>query len=265
MKNAIEIEPLTGASGTGAIYQRLPEVEDQIREALQLDRDSLLHRLRVSDFTDRAFVKNEALVFFIRYYRKVGDDDLVNSLTTIMIERLTRPINKRIQLIRPNLIDECRDEAITNVFRPIIDLDRDSSDFAQVRFWPWFNFRVGEAIEKYSRAAKKDAVSDSMTREPDEEKFDLPGEYSGFEIGELTPDEQRLAIDTVMKTLSAADQELFVMRHYWEWEIENQNDSIPTISKHFGVSSRMIQYRLKRIEAKLAEWRAERGISDDTK
>jgi len=264
VKNAVEIEHLTGTAGTGAVYQRLPEVEDQIREVLQVDRDELVVRLKISDYKDRAFVKNEAMVFLIRYYRKIGDDDLVNSLATILIERLAWPINKRIQLIRPNLIDECRDEAISNVFRPIIDLDRNSADFAQVRFWLWFDYRVGEAIEKYSRTGKRDAVSDSITPENDEDAFDLAGEASGFGIGELTPGEQRLANDAVLKTLSADDQQLYVMRHLWEWEIENQNDSIPTISKHFGVSSRTIHSRLKRIGQKLAEWKAERGISDDT-
>ncbi|MGE3466557.1 MAG: hypothetical protein AB7J13_06455 [Pyrinomonadaceae bacterium] len=260
MKNAVEVEPLTRKSKTGAVYQRRPEVEVQIREALQLDRENLISRLKISDFRDRAFMKNEAVVFLIRYHRKIGDDDLVNSLVTILIERLTRPINKRIQLIRPNLIDECRDEAISNVFRPLIDLERNSADFAQVRFWVWFDNRVVDAIEKYSRTAKKDAVSDSITRESDEDQFDLPGEVSGFEIGELTATEQKLANETVLKTLCADDQQLYVMRYLWEWEIENQNDSIPTISRHFGVSSRTIRSRLKRIELKLAEWKAERGI-----
>lgn len=47
------------------------------------------------------------------------------------------------------------------------------------------------------------------------------------------------------------------MRFSEDWPIEDRDPMVPTISRHFNHSSRMIRYWLKEAEAALERWREE--------
>lgn len=258
MKQEIEVEPLTRTTRAGEVLKRRPEVEEQIREILELEPDALISRLKVG-FKDPAFVKHEAVVFLIRKYRKAGDDHLVNDLTTILIARLTHPIEKRIGFIAANLKDECRDEVITNVFRPILDISHDRADYAQVSFWPWFENRVADAVDKYFRIQKKEADTESLTREDKDGEDEVPASGYNFRVGDISNEEHSALVKDALSLLKDNEREAFLLRHYWGLEIQNRDSSVLTISKHFGVTPRTIRNWLNSAEEKIARWRDHRG------
>lgn len=258
MKQETEVEPLTRITRAGEALKRRPEVEQQLREVLGLDGDALRERLAQRDFGDPSYVKNECLVFMIRFRQKQGDEGAVNELATALKERLTRPIEKRLIPVAKNVRAECRDEAVWCVFAPILDVDSDSADYAQVSFGPWFDNRVIDAIKKFSRTQAKDARSESLTREDDEGEEDVPT-GKGLRVGDLLAEEHALVIDDALGALDDVEREAFLMRHYWQWEIESIDPKLPTISKHFGVTPRTIRNWLKSSERKIAKWRDQRG------
>lgn len=258
VKKAVEIEPLTKTSGVGALTRR-PEVEAQISAMLQFDADYLLSRLAVSDYDDPDFVKNETVVFLIRYYRNDGDDELVNSLVTLLIARLTRPIERRIRFVAENLIDDCRGDVIFNVFRPILDLSSDEADYAQVSFGPWFVNRIIDIVRKYFTVQGRDAKTDSLTAEDGEDELELPDTGSSFRRESAKNLEQWDVIEKAVRDLTHNEKTAFLMRHFWGFEVENKNSAIPTISKHLGVTPRTIRNWLNSAEAKIARWREQQG------
>lgn len=258
MKQETEVEPLTRTTRAGEALNRRPEVEQQLREVLGLHPDSLRERLAQKDFRDPFYVKNECLVFLIRFRRKQGDEGAVNELATTLKERLTWPIEKRLIPVAENVRAECRDEAVWCVFAPILDVSSDSADYAQVSFGPWFDNRVIDAIKKFSRTQAKDARTESLTREDDEGEKDVPT-GRGFRVGDILPGEHALFIDDALSSLDDVERDAFLMRHYWQWEIESIDPKMPTISKHFGVTPRTIRNWLKSSEKKIAKWRDQRG------
>lgn len=258
MKQEIELEPLTRKARSGRVYNRRAEVEVQIKDILRLAPDDLFERLEVIDFNDANYVKNESLAFLIRYHRKLGDDEMIDRLVKILMNRLKGQINKWIQILPANLRLECFDEIVSNVITPIADLRDDRADYAQVSFGPWFNGRAIAGVRKYFRTGRFEQKPDERKPE-DGDEAEVPPDVKKFRFGEILPEEQPLLKREALDQLSDNERSAFVLKHLAQWEVENKDDSVLTISKYLGVTSRTVRNWLNSAERKLAEWRSERG------
>ena len=128
-------EPLTRRNAGGDVYQRLATVDRQIQEVLKLDSEELRRRLEISDEAAPDFLKEESLVYLIRYYRKVGHRQHVNDLSTCLVKRCAKLTYGGLGSLGADVRDDGYSEVVEELFARILDLDSDRGDFLQVRFW----------------------------------------------------------------------------------------------------------------------------------
>jgi len=254
-----EVKPLTRTTKAGVLKRR-PEVEDQIKEVLGIDAAALDQRLSVRNYQADGFIKPEAIVYLIRRSLDLGDDDSVNHLSTALVGRLTRMIAGKVSILSPNLREDCHSEIVVRVFADIVDLSTDRADYAQVSFGDWLGKKAVDSIRKCWKEHTQSQITDSLTREDkggDEDAADP--EVRDFRPSDLRPEEYGLFIDKALRVLKDNEREAYVMRHLWEWEIENADTQIPTISTYFGVSPRTIRNWLVSADKKIKTWRDQRG------
>ena len=128
-------EPLTRRNAGGDVYQRLATVDRQIQEVLKLDSEELRRRLEIRDEAAPDFLKEESLVYLIRYYRKVGHRQHVNDLSTCLVKRCAKLTYGGLGSLAADVRDDGYSEVVEELFARILDLDSDRGDFLQVRFW----------------------------------------------------------------------------------------------------------------------------------
>jgi hypothetical protein len=241
------------------VLTRRPEVEEQIKEALHLSENELVERLALRDFRAKGFVKPEVIVYLIRYSLKKGEDALVNHLSTALIGRLTRIIAGKVAVLSGHLQDECQSDIIVSVFQEIVDLSSNKADFAQVSFGPWLNKRMFDSIRKYWKKHIQYQVTDSLTNDDDTGTNGAAVDDYDFRPNDLNPIQYKLFIKEALGLLNDNEQMAFILRHLWEWEIENVDPRIPTISRRLGVSPRTVRNWLNNADEKMQAWRAGAG------
>lgn len=255
-----EVEPLTRATKAGGGLKRRPEVEAQIQEVLAIDGAALEQRLSIRDYQADGFIKPEVIVHLIRRSLALGDDDSVNRLSTALVGQLTRMVAGKVRILSPNLRDDCHSEIVLRVFADIVDLSTDRADYAQVSFGDWLEKRALDSIRKCWKENTQSQITDSLTSEDEGSDEDAAGpEGRDFRSRELRPEEYGLFIDKALRVLKDDEREAFIMRHFWEWEIENADPSIPTISTRFGKSARTIRNWLASADKKIKTWKDRRG------
>ena len=251
----IQIELLTHRSRDGKTYHRRPEVEMQIAEAILIGQNELIKRVNIRDFTAPGYFQEETLVYLIRWFYQVDDRAMVNPLTQALIHRCNKHIDKLVRsMIDPAYAKDSYQDVIGEVFCQIIDLSSDKADFAQVRFWFWLDRVTFKVFRKYWKKQAEDWDTDSIDDDEDEERRSkLWKKLDGLKDQSPLPDLQAINVEA-LSVLDSNERLLFVLRYYEEWEIENQDSSVITISKFFGVSDRAIRYRLEKVEKKLRKW-----------
>jgi len=259
VKQEVEIEPLTKATTDGKVYTRRTEVEQQLRELLPLARDILTERLKETDYEKPGYVKSECVAYLIRHSRRLGDDEALSDLAETITKRINHTIDRHISFVSPNRKQECHDEIITKIILPLVDLQTNSSDYAQINFGRWVKYHILDVVERYFSVSDKESRTDSLTSTEDDAEEEVPAESEEFRVSGLRPEEYSVFITDALNELSENERKTYLMRYRWEWEIENKNPAIPTISRHFGVTPRTINNWLNSAERKLSEWRNQRG------
>lgn len=246
------IAPLTrpDPQRPGKVYQRPDQVEKQVSEALALGEADLVRRSQVRNYYASEYFQEECLVYLIRKYLSEDNQELVNALVTELIGRCAKRINAKIQtLLDPIYIEDCFRDAVAALFEQILDLENDRGDFAQVRFWVFLDARVSNVLRGYMKRQSEVRQTDALDLEPDDADFN-PSVNSALR----TEGESIIEQVEILKELEVLEQPIrnaFIMRHYGDWEIENKDPNVPTISKHFGVSSRTVRRWLATADEKL--------------
>ncbi len=253
----INTDPLTRTNSDGKPYQRAPQVESQIVEALALDESELAERLDIRDFKTEGYFQEECLVYLIRRCHREDRGDLVNKLTERLIQRCARHINDRVSFsLDPVYVDDCFREVIATAFGQILDLNSDHGDFAQVRFWLWLDRVTSNAMQRYWKRQREDWATDSIDCDEEEDEGRsraLRQKLEEVVSKSVAPDWQSVTTEA-LRLLSPNERQVFLLRRHAEWEIENQNPDVMTISRYFNRSSRTIRYWLTSAEKKLRDW-----------
>src|SRR5689334_4879231 len=95
MKKAQQLRPLTRCNKSGVQYERTPEVDLQITEALGLDIPSLLARAENRDYKTPTFLQEECLVYLIRDYLIRKDDNTAGALAQVLFRRCANFIKSK--------------------------------------------------------------------------------------------------------------------------------------------------------------------------
>lgn len=256
--NKILIDPLTRRDANGEIYRRSSEVEEQILEALRLEQSILLGRVAIMDYDAPGYFKEEAIVYLIRKFIADRETDLVNDLMNHLIQRVAVPVHCQISKIlhREYYVDECYRDVLLEVTRKITDLTSDCDDFAQARFQKWLERITFKAIRPYFREQEQD-----KNREPEIEILkNLPSSSPSAEDDLILAETHKLDLKKAqefLEKLPEHERNAYLLRYRDGLEIENQDPSIMTISKHFNRSPRTIRNWLRAAEDKLQKARGD--------
>src|SRR5205085_11472007 len=80
---------------TGALYERLPEVEAQVRRALALEEAVLVAEMQ-HDYKSPAHIKDETLCYLIRERVRAGRHEEASVVTEVILRRIAGTIKQRI-------------------------------------------------------------------------------------------------------------------------------------------------------------------------
>ena len=132
------VEPL------GRGYKRLPEVERQIADALNLEPEALVRRARERDECVAGRLAPEALVYFIRRASRNEEVGIRDDLFRELFERCNPHFRGKFR----GFSQEDREDLQGEVQRVIIEdlfARDDRSDFMQVRFWSYLEKKCIDA------------------------------------------------------------------------------------------------------------------------
>ena len=251
--------PLTRRNTDGQVYQRLAVVDRQINEALGLGDEELRSRLEVRDEESPAFLKEESLVYLIRYHHGAGNRDLVNDLAQCLLKRCATRIDGKLSGLRTDLREDGNSAVVAEVFDRILDLTDDRGDFLQVRFWMGIERITVDVFRKQvsqfdteSSGDYDQATIDDLTQRG---AVAVPTASAGRPVESEATD--NVLIEAALHQLEEPIRSAYLLRHLKDWPIEDQDPAIQTISRHFGKTPRTIRNWLSKADEILEAWRGE--------
>lgn len=245
-------KPLTRCNGSGEVYVRTPEIETEITTALQLDWHLLLKQAEITDKNSTDFLHEETLVYFIREALRQEQDEAFRSIFKFLHVRCVKYIHTHLSSFPPHRIDDAFQNVITYVVSKIMDLDDDSGDFFQVRFW----FALKRAmLTEYDKQIKEIDVEEDCIQIDQQFEGD-EGDEPSFEIADTSLSQEDLSlIKSGLSVLAEPYKTAFLLRHYQGWPIRSNDPTEITISSHFNKTPRTIQNWLDTAERELVKWR----------
>jgi hypothetical protein len=253
------LEPLTRCNREGVPYRRDASVEQQILSALSLPTDDLLSRAQITDKSDAHYLQEEALAYLVRRAYRVRDDLLVNGLSDILAQRSTRYLKSVLRNLRPDPLEDAVAEAMADLAERLFELEgNDRGDFLQVRFWVVVKRFAKTAFKQARRDSDEELLAiDPTGAGPDD---DAVKDFVQVEDRMATALDTQLLTDEALALLEPNMREAFLLRADG-WPIEDQDPTVPTISRHFGKTSRTIRYWLAEADKRLAAWQREEKTS----
>ncbi len=250
-------QPLTRRNADGEVYQRLPAVDRQIKEAIGLDHEELRSLLEVHDEDSSHFLKEESLVYLIRHYHKGGNREFVNDLAKCLLIRCASWIDGKLGSLRKDLREDGNAGVVAEVFARILDLASDRGDFLQVRFWMGLDRITVDVFRK--QVSQFDSV---LSDDYDQSAIDtltqqgavvVPTTFAGRSVESEAVD--NVLIEAALHQLEEPIRSAYLLRHHRGWPIEDKDPAVQTISRHFGKTSRTIRNWLARADERLEAWR----------
>lgn len=250
------VRPLTRRNTeTDALYERLPEVEAQVRRALALEEAALIAEMQ-HDYKSPAHIKDEVLCYLIRERLRAGRQEDANTVTEVLLRRHAGTIRHRM---RRGGIDEryradCDGEIVSRLLTELFDTDSDRGDFAQVRFGLYFEKLSKVVIGRFRRLQRREREAESAvpTQDDRKEEIDLLDTLTG---GRALSAEERVLVRDALAQLPDALREPFLLRYFAGWQIESESPTETSISRHLNVTPRTVRNRLRAAEAALRRWR----------
>ncbi len=254
----MRVRSLTRPNREGVTYRRLPEVERQIGEALALSAAALSDRAGIADYAAPDYLKDECLVYLVREFHREGRDRLVDALAEALVPRCRKATRRWLRSLTEDEQEDAFADIVVGVFGQILDLDSDVGDFLQVRFALALKARAIRAFKGRIDERKRadDTVSLASLTETEVDDEDGRRARPATEPQEPTPSAEDLVLYREgLDQLRGKQQAAFVLRYYHGWPTDPPADGGPSLTAHFGTTSRTIRYWLAQAERTLREWR----------
>lgn len=256
----MKIRQLTRSNKAGAPYQRLPEVEDQIRSGLGMDGADLCKRAKISKIEDKEFLQEEAIVYLVREYQDRGDFKGTGELLSVMIERIKSFVDKRVRYpLAPQNVDECFQEVIHEVVIAILDLKTDKNDFAEVRFWRWLDRKTLVALRKHIKrqriGARTESIDKQVAEHSDTSFVEVP---DALRDGGIGSDDAAFILECLAQ-FDNNERTAYLLRHHAGLQIDSKNPHELTLSRYFGVSAKTIYNWLNEAQKKIDKLQRGKG------
>lgn len=256
----MDIRPLTRRYKNGDLYERMEQVEDQIKSLLMLSAKEIMVRASIQDRADPRYIQEECIVYWIREAHYRGDKDLANDLAGILLQRCAQLLRKMFYTLGPDNMQQAKQDMITDLFMGISDLDSSRADFLQVRFWTVLKRMATTIYSKYSRTQRRTI---SFAEETDMEEYNYPQVMKESEIPDPRNLEEEIGNNELLKRalaqLAEPYRSVFIMRSEG-WPIESKEPGARTLSSLFQKDPRTIRNWLRRAEVVLQEWKEKEQI-----
>lgn len=236
------IEPLTQEN-----YKRLPAVEREIADALILEPEALVKRVRQREETAPDFLSAETLVYFIRQTIRNGDTGMRELLFRELFERCSLYFRGQFRGFGQEDRKDLQSEVMNRVVKDLFAQD-DSGDYMQVRFWDYLKKKCIDACRKARR--RIDATESLDVSYLGNGVFEGRTQLETVVDPRLSPEKFAMISEGLAK-LPQHLRDVFLMRHYFDMQIgpddsaEAARDEL-TIAAHFGCTGRTIRNRLKK-------------------
>lgn len=260
-----DIEPLTQKSTIGVLYKRAPKVEDQINWALTLSQVALVEFLEETQPDDPAYLKEETLVYLIRFYHKAHQRDMTEALWKVLYQRCIPMIRSKIPRYDERS-GQAEQEVLVHLFGQIIHAEGEQGDFLQVRFWPGFRALVITVARALINDLEKDELLDPLSSLPGQElerAEDEPEEREpGAAVSDIglpgeIPTERQVVINEALKQLPKPIRQAFTLHYFMGYPIESDKPDEKTVALLLGKSPKTIHNWLDKAEKILIQWRGE--------
>jgi RNA polymerase sigma factor (sigma-70 family) len=240
---------------TGAPYERLPEVEAQLRRALALEEHALAAEMR-HDHKSPEHIKDETLCYLIRERMHAGLHDDANAVVEVLLRRHARSIRNRIGRggVDERHREDCAGEIVIQLLTELFDVESDRSDFAQVRFGLYFKRVSDGVISKFRGLQERERQAESVAY-PRDDRTEEVNLLDTLADECAMSAEDRVLMRDALAHLPGHLREPFILRHLDGWQIESDSPSEPSISRQLKVTPRTIRNRLRDAEASLRRWR----------
>lgn len=252
-----DVRPLTRRNAdTGALYERLLEVETQVRRALALEEEALIEAIQHSYEESPAHIKDEALCYLIRERLRAGHQESANVVTEVLLRRHTGTIRRRIGRggVDERHREDCDGEIVSQLLIELFDIDSDRSDFAEVRFGLYFKRLSYGVISRFRELQQRERQAESVTSTQGDRTEEI-------DLLDTLADEHALSAEDRVLTRDALAhlpddlREVFLLRYFEGWQTESNSPTEPSISRYLRVTSRTVRNRLRDAEASLRQWR----------
>lgn len=249
------VRPLTRRNAeTGALYERLPEVQAQVRDAIARKATGLVESAR-QNHESPAHIKDETLCYFIREWLREGKEAEASIMVEVLLRRHAGTIARRVRsVVDARHREDCQSEIVIELLARLLDVNSDRSDFAQVRFGLFFERLSNNMLHKFRKLQRGERQASSITASLDDgaEEVDI---FDSLADERALSAEDAVVARNALAHLTDELREIFILRHFAGWQIESDSDAEPSISRHLNVTPRTVRNRLKRAEASLARWR----------
>jgi DNA-directed RNA polymerase specialized sigma24 family protein len=247
------LRPLTHLGADGRVYQRRPEVEQQIREAIELSHTELQQRIEITDRVATGYLKDECLVYLLREALRSGAGGDVELLRDAIVRRCLPIVRRWVGTLAE--ADDAVQDGIEQVFTRIGDRHSDRGDYYEVSFGQAVHTA---AIDTYRRHFRREqAAAGGIALDGLEER--LAGPATDTPEASVLRKERLMEAGEALSTLREPLREAVVLRHYFGWPLEDSDPRRPCLCRHFNVTARTLNNWFRDAERTLALWRERRG------
>ncbi|HEX2909861.1 MAG TPA: hypothetical protein VH186_03565 [Chloroflexia bacterium] len=254
----MEISPLTAQNRMGEPYQRTPEVTAQIKATLLMSPTNLINNARIIDYRSSQYIKEETLVYLFREYHLAGEEQLVNEIIKILLDRTKKITWLNLPKMNEVELAEIFEDIVDSLFRKILNFEGYSGDYYQVRFQDGVKKLAIDAHRKWSKdkivKSLSDFLSDDVNEDDADEKLNRLME-SGRQA--TTSVEDQIILKSALEQLPEPYRTVFILKEGYKWPVESLDPKVVTISTVFGKTPKTIRNWLHEAEKILVRWRGE--------
>lgn len=248
------VRPLTRMRRDGVLCTREPEVEAQVRALNELAEWERRARLQIAQRAHPQFVREEALVYWLRAYDRRGEAEQAWQIAEILVGRVAGHVARKLARWRlgPDDGSECAQDLFGDLRAALFD-HAPTGEFWEVRFWVCLDRRLWNLVEK-RQAVLDNEIRAAERSENDGNDFGNPfGQAADAAPGPAVLAERREAL-----ALLTENERVAVFLRYVEGLPEESEDpDRPSIARVLDVTGRTVRNYLRRAEEKLRAW--ERG------
>jgi len=261
------VNPLSGRNSANDLYQRDVAVEKQIQSAIILTDEQIIANARIHEKEAEAYLQEEAIVYLIKLSKQEDNENLYNSLSNILLERIEHQVKFHLRAFEEGLKEEAYNEFLARLFHHILRADG-KGDFLQVRFWLALNRLAITVFHRFKNREQRerkllDPGEFAAREENDDGEDDADEDF--IEPQRLIPGENRWSsveqwslISEAMQNLDENIRRAYFLYYFLGWQIETIDSNEPSVSDHFGKTPKTIRNWLHKANAALEnKWRGD--------